>query len=49
MYHADQIGLAQVAERLSYMSGVDGDETLRPAPLFERLAMSGEGFNSVAK
>lgn len=49
MYHADQIGLTQVAERLVYMSGVDGDKTLRPVPLFERLAMSGDGFGSLAK
>jgi 3-hydroxyacyl-CoA dehydrogenase len=46
MFLADQIGLAVVAERLAYMTAVDKDESLRPSPLLERLAMAGETFAS---
>ena len=47
MFLADQIGLAIVAERLSYMAALDKDESLRPSPLLERLAMAGETFGSL--
>ncbi|WP_050419729.1 3-hydroxyacyl-CoA dehydrogenase NAD-binding domain-containing protein [Bradyrhizobium tropiciagri] len=47
MFIADQTGLAIVAERLRYMAGLDMDETLRPAPLMERLAMAGGTFASL--
>lgn len=47
MFLADQIGLAIVAERLSYMAALNKDESLRPSPLLERLAMAGETFGSL--
>jgi 3-hydroxyacyl-CoA dehydrogenase len=47
MFLADQIGLAIVAERLTYMAALDKDESLRPSPLLERLAMAGETFGSL--
>ncbi|MEH2566183.1 3-hydroxyacyl-CoA dehydrogenase [Bradyrhizobium sp. AZCC 2289] len=46
MYYADEIGLAQVAERLSYQSAIDGDASLRPSSLLSRLASSGQTFAS---
>jgi 3-hydroxyacyl-CoA dehydrogenase len=46
MFLADQIGLAIVAERLTYMAALDKDESLRPPPLLERLAMAGGTFGS---
>jgi 3-hydroxyacyl-CoA dehydrogenase len=46
MYYADQLGLAHVRDRLIYCADRSGDETLRPAPLIERLAAEGRGFES---
>jgi 3-hydroxyacyl-CoA dehydrogenase len=46
MYYADEIGLARVAERLSYQSAIDGDASLRPNALLSRLASSGQTFAS---
>lgn len=46
MFLADQVELPIVAERLTYMAGIDGDATLRPTALMQRLATSGEGFSS---
>jgi 3-hydroxyacyl-CoA dehydrogenase len=46
MFLADQIGLANVAERLAYMAALDRDKSLHPSPLLERLAMAGETFAS---
>ena len=46
MYYADEIGLARVAERLSYQSAIDGDASLRPNSLLSRLASSGQTFAS---
>jgi len=41
MFWADNIGLAEVRDRLNRYAGITGDETLRPAPLIERLAAEG--------
>jgi 3-hydroxyacyl-CoA dehydrogenase len=46
MYYADEIGLARVAERLSYLAAMDGDPSLRPNALLSRLASSGKTFAS---
>ena len=46
MYYADQLGLARLRDRLTYYADRSGDETLRPAPLFQRLAAEGRGFAS---
>jgi 3-hydroxyacyl-CoA dehydrogenase len=46
MYYADEIGLARVAERLSYLAAMDGDPSLRPNALLGRLASSGKTFAS---
>jgi 3-hydroxyacyl-CoA dehydrogenase len=47
MYYADQQGLAHVRDRLTHYALRSGDESLRPAPLIERLAAAGRGFASV--
>jgi 3-hydroxyacyl-CoA dehydrogenase len=49
MHHADAVGLAKVAERLSFYAAQTGDETLQPAPLLARLAAGGQGFATQAK
>jgi 3-hydroxyacyl-CoA dehydrogenase len=46
MYYADQLGLAHVADRLTFYADGSRDETLRPAPLLQRLAAEGRGFAS---
>ena len=46
MYYADRLGLAHVRDRLTYYVERSGDETLRPAPLLQRLAAEGRGFAS---
>ena len=46
MYYADRLGLAHVRDRLAYYVERSGDETLRPAPLLQRLAAEGRGFAS---
>jgi 3-hydroxyacyl-CoA dehydrogenase len=46
MYYADRLGLAQVRDRLNFYADSSGDETLRPAPLLQRLADQGRGFGS---
>ncbi len=48
MYHADRIGLAKVAERLSAFAAATGDESLKPAALLAKLAAEGKGFASLA-
>ncbi len=47
MYHADSMGLDEVARRLSSYAAATGDATLRPAPLLERLAQTKHGFASL--
>lgn len=48
MWYAEQRGLAAVRDRLSELAALTGDDTLRPAPLIERLAAAGEGFAKAA-
>ncbi len=47
MFYADLVGLARVRDRLAAFARETGDESLRPAPLLDRLAASGEGFGSL--
>jgi 3-hydroxyacyl-CoA dehydrogenase len=49
MFHADQLGLAHVRDRLDALAAKTGDESLRPAPLLARLAEAGKGFASLAE
>jgi 3-hydroxyacyl-CoA dehydrogenase len=46
MYYADSVGLRHIVERLNVHADRTGDETLRPAPLLQRLADRGERFAS---
>jgi 3-hydroxyacyl-CoA dehydrogenase len=46
MYYADRLGFAHVRDRLAFYAERSGDETLRPAPLLQRLAAEGRGFAS---
>jgi 3-hydroxyacyl-CoA dehydrogenase len=49
MYHADRIGLDEIARRLSSYAEATGDATLRPAPLLKRLAEEKRGFASLGQ
>jgi 3-hydroxyacyl-CoA dehydrogenase len=44
MYYADRLGLAHLCDRLTYYADGSGDESLRPAPLLQRLTAEGRGF-----
>ena len=44
MYYADQLGLAQIRDRLTFYAESSGNETLQPAALIRRLAAEGRGF-----
>jgi 3-hydroxyacyl-CoA dehydrogenase len=44
MHHAEALGLAAIAQRLSAFADQTGDEALRPAPLLARRAAEGKGF-----
>jgi len=44
MHYADRLGAAHIRDRLKFYADRSGDETLRPAPLLERLAAEGRGF-----
>src|SRR5271165_1172442 len=46
MYYADRLGLAHIRDRLIHYADRSGEETLRPAPLLQRLAEQGRGFAS---
>jgi 3-hydroxyacyl-CoA dehydrogenase len=46
MYYADQLGLAQIRDRLALYAERSGDETLRPGVRIRRLAADGRGFAS---
>ena len=46
MYYADRLGLRHVRDRLALYAERSHDESLRPAPLLERLASEGSGFAS---
>jgi 3-hydroxyacyl-CoA dehydrogenase len=48
MFHADQVGLGKISERLNALAAETGDETLKPAPLIEQLASEGRGFATLA-
>ena len=47
MFHADQVGLARIRDRLAAYAQRSGDKTLEPAPLLARLAAEGKGFASL--
>jgi 3-hydroxyacyl-CoA dehydrogenase len=47
MHYADTVGLARIRDRLAEFARRTGDESLRPAPLLEKLAAAGRGFASV--
>jgi 3-hydroxyacyl-CoA dehydrogenase len=47
MFYADQVGLAQIRDRLALYAQRSGDKTLEPAPLLARLAGEGKGFGSL--
>jgi 3-hydroxyacyl-CoA dehydrogenase len=49
MHFGETYGLARVAERLAYLAGIDKDRSLYPAPLLEKLAFSGDSFDSILK
>ncbi len=44
MFYADQVGLPQIRDRLAQYAATSPDKTLKPAPLLEKLAASGQGF-----
>ncbi|MFL5269097.1 MAG: 3-hydroxyacyl-CoA dehydrogenase NAD-binding domain-containing protein [Stellaceae bacterium] len=46
MHYADRLGAAHIRDRLKFYADRSGDETLRPAPLLQRLAAEGHGFAS---
>jgi 3-hydroxyacyl-CoA dehydrogenase len=47
MHWAEARGLKEVAARLTQFAEATGDESLRPAPLLQRLADEGRGFASL--
>ncbi|HEV2300901.1 MAG TPA: 3-hydroxyacyl-CoA dehydrogenase NAD-binding domain-containing protein [Stellaceae bacterium] len=47
MFHADELGLESVVQRLARYAERSRDESLRPAPLLARLAAAGKGFASL--
>jgi 3-hydroxyacyl-CoA dehydrogenase len=47
MHYADSVGLARIRDRLVEFAATTGDESLRPAPLLEKLAAAGKGFASL--
>lgn len=49
MFYADQVGLKEVADRLSFYAKQTNDPSLEPAPLLARLAADGKTFASPAK
>ena len=48
MHYADSVGLARIRDRLAEFERRTGDESLRPAPLLEKLAAVGKGFASLS-
>jgi 3-hydroxyacyl-CoA dehydrogenase len=46
MFYADQVGLAQIRDRLAFYAQRSRDPTLEPAPLLAKLAAEGRGFAS---
>jgi 3-hydroxyacyl-CoA dehydrogenase len=49
MHYADQVGLAQIRDRLAVYAARSGDPGLEPAPLLARLAAAGQGFASLGQ
>jgi len=47
MFYADQIGLAEVRDKLKIFAQEAGDPTLEPAPLLLKLSAEGRGFASL--
>ncbi|MEZ5801027.1 MAG: 3-hydroxyacyl-CoA dehydrogenase NAD-binding domain-containing protein [Nitratireductor sp.] len=45
MFHADQIGLKKICERLEAYAEATGDESLKPSRLIRQLAEAGKGFS----
>jgi 3-hydroxyacyl-CoA dehydrogenase len=48
MFYADSIGLAAVRDQLDALAGASADESLRPAPLLQKLAAEGRTFGSLS-
>jgi 3-hydroxyacyl-CoA dehydrogenase len=48
MFHADLVGLPRICDRLAEYAARTGDDTLKPAPLLQRLAREGRGFGSIS-
>ena len=46
MFYADQVGLANVRDRLAHLARELGEKALAPAPLIERRVKEGRGFYS---
>src|SRR5690348_3810424 len=46
MFYADQVGLANVRDRLAHLARELGEKALVPAPLLERRVTEGRGFYS---
>jgi 3-hydroxyacyl-CoA dehydrogenase len=48
MHFADAVGVARIRDRLAEFALRTGDESLRPAPLLEKLSAAGKGFASLS-
>jgi len=48
MFHADQVGLGEIASRLDHYAERLGDDKLKPADLLKRLASETKGFGSLS-
>jgi 3-hydroxyacyl-CoA dehydrogenase len=49
MYHADQVGLPYIRDRLAAYAARSGDESLKPSSYLSRLADEGRSFASLAE
>ncbi|WP_398466798.1 3-hydroxyacyl-CoA dehydrogenase NAD-binding domain-containing protein [Tardiphaga sp.] len=49
MFYADQVGLKEIADRLSFYAKQTNDPSLEPAPLLKKLADEGKTFASLGK
>ena len=47
MFYADLVGLHRIRDRLAEFARQTGDDSLKPAPLLERLADAEQGFDSL--
>jgi 3-hydroxyacyl-CoA dehydrogenase len=48
MFYADALGLGAVRERLDALASETGEESLKPAPLIQKLIVEGRTFGSLA-